>query len=71
MKHGSGLPAAAATAVALGASYGLARWFRRRPEAHGRYRPRPERSGKRVLILGAGFGGLTTAMELAKLDSGA
>ena len=71
MKDRSGLPAAAATAVALGASYGLARWFRRRPEANGRYRPRSDRSGKRVLILGAGFGGLTTAMELARLDSGA
>src|SRR5215216_4077109 len=71
MKDRSGLPAAAATALALGASYGLARWFRRRPEANGRYRPRPDRRGKRVLILGAGFGGLTTAMELTKLDSGA
>lgn len=70
MANRSGLPAAAAAAAALGAGYGLARWFRGRPEANGRYRPRPNRGGKRVLILGAGFGGLTTAMELAKLDSG-
>jgi NADH:ubiquinone reductase (H+-translocating) len=62
-----GLPAAAAVGVALAAGYGLARWFRSRPEADGRYRPRRAPGGKRVVILGAGFGGLTTAMALARL----
>jgi hypothetical protein len=35
----SGLPAATAMALVLVAAYALARWFRARPEANGRYLP--------------------------------
>jgi NADPH-dependent 2,4-dienoyl-CoA reductase/sulfur reductase-like enzyme len=62
----NGLQAALAMGALLGAGYGLARWFRARPEANGRYTPRPASDAKRVLVLGAGFGGLGVAMELAR-----
>lgn len=61
----SGLPAAVAMGALLGAGYGMARWFRTRVERDARHHG-PVGS-KRVLILGAGFGGLTVALELAKL----
>jgi NADH:ubiquinone reductase (H+-translocating) len=61
----NGLPSAAAAGAALGIGWAFSRWFRSRPEANGRYRPRRS-DAKRIVILGAGFGGLTTAIELSK-----
>jgi NADH dehydrogenase len=54
--------AAGAAAIALGASVALARRLRRDPRA-GRRKEAP--GARRVLILGAGFGGLTVAVDLA------
>jgi len=63
----SGLSAAAAMAALAGAGYGLSRAARRRARLRRKPRPLSDGRGTRVVIVGAGFGGLTAAIELGKL----
>src|SRR5215210_5916854 len=62
-----GLSRAAAAAALAGAGYGLARAVRSRTQRDAGPRPLSDGRGYRVVIVGAGFGGLTTAIELGKL----
>ena len=63
----NGLSMAAAVAALAGTGYGLARAVRSRTRLAGQPRPLSDGRGYRVVIVGAGFGGLTTAIELGKL----
>ena len=63
----TGLSTAAAVAALAGAGYGLVRAARSRARLDARSRPLSDGRGYRVVIVGAGFGGLTTAIELGKL----
>ncbi|MDP8923460.1 MAG: NAD(P)/FAD-dependent oxidoreductase [Chloroflexota bacterium] len=65
--HRNRLTSAAAVAALAGAGYGLARAVRSRARTDGRPRPLSDGQGHRIVIVGAGFGGLTTAIELGKL----
>ena len=63
----NGLSAAAAVAALAGAGYALARAVRSRTRVDAWPRPLSDTQGYHIVIVGAGFGGLTTAIELGNL----